>query len=124
MCQWLVVAAGALWQRHSRPISPDPKPRHPIDAFQNRKLTPDGAAKKGCGESVKLGPIIKAVSDPAKKQQAQALARGAFADLKSGGYQNCLDKLRRIKALIMDNFVAFCGAAPAFGCMHAEFPPQ
>ena len=42
---------------------------------------------------------IKAMSDPAKKQQAQTLARGAFTDMKSGEYQNCLDKLKRIKAL-------------------------
>src|SRR5215469_9575858 len=42
---------------------------------------------------------IKAMSDPAKKQQAQTLARGAFTDLKSGEYQNCLDKLKQIKAL-------------------------
>jgi hypothetical protein len=42
---------------------------------------------------------IKAMSDPAKKQQAQALARGAFTDLKSGEYQNCLDKLQQIKTL-------------------------
>jgi len=42
---------------------------------------------------------IKAMSDPAKKQQAQTLARGAFTDMKSGEYQNCLDKLKQIKAL-------------------------
>jgi hypothetical protein len=42
---------------------------------------------------------IKALSDPAKKQEAQALAKGAFTDMKSGEYQNCLDKLKQIKAL-------------------------
>jgi hypothetical protein len=68
--------------------------------------------------------MIKAMSDPAEKQQAQAIARGAFADLKSGRYQNCLDKLGRIKALSMNNFVAFCGATPAFSCMNPEYPPQ
>jgi hypothetical protein len=42
---------------------------------------------------------IEAMSDPAKKHQAQTLARGAFTDLKSGEYQNCLDRLKQIKAL-------------------------
>ena len=42
---------------------------------------------------------IKAMSDQAKKQQAQSLARGAFTDMKSGEYQNCLDKLKQIKTL-------------------------
>ena len=45
-------------------------------------------------------PQIKAMSDPAKKQQAAALAKGAFTDMKSGEYQNCLDKLKQIKALL------------------------
>jgi hypothetical protein len=42
---------------------------------------------------------IKAMSDQAKKQQAQSLARGAFTDMKSGEYQNCLGKLKEIKTL-------------------------
>ncbi len=37
---------------------------------------------------------IKGISDPAKKQQAIALAKGAFTDMKSGEYQNCLNKLK------------------------------
>jgi hypothetical protein len=43
---------------------------------------------------------INSISDPAKKQQAQTLAKGAFTDMKSGEYQNCLDKLKQIQALV------------------------
>ena len=42
---------------------------------------------------------IKGISDPTKKQQATTLEKGAFTDLKSGEYQNCLDKLKQIKTL-------------------------
>jgi hypothetical protein len=42
---------------------------------------------------------IKGMSDPAKKQQALALEKGAFTDMKSGEYQNCLDKLKQINTL-------------------------
>ena len=42
---------------------------------------------------------IKGISDPAKKQQAIALAKGAFTDMKSGEYQNCLNKLKQINTL-------------------------
>jgi hypothetical protein len=38
-------------------------------------------------------------SCPAKKQQAMALEKGAFTDMKSGEYQNCLDKLKQINTL-------------------------
>jgi hypothetical protein len=42
---------------------------------------------------------IKGISDPTRKQQATTLEKGAFTDLKSGEYQNCLDKLKQIKTL-------------------------
>jgi hypothetical protein len=42
---------------------------------------------------------IAAISDPAKKQQAQQLEKAAYTDLISGEYQNCLDKLKQIDAL-------------------------
>ena len=42
---------------------------------------------------------IKGISDPAKKQQAIALAKGAFTDMKSGEYQSCLDKVKQINTL-------------------------
>ena len=42
---------------------------------------------------------IKGISDPAKKQQAMALEKGVFTDMKSGEYQNCLDKLKQINTL-------------------------
>ena len=42
---------------------------------------------------------IEAMSNRAIKRQAQALARDASTDMKSGEYQNCLDKLQQIKAL-------------------------
>ena len=42
---------------------------------------------------------IKGISDPAKKQQAIALEKAAFTDMKSGEYQNCLDKLKQINTL-------------------------
>jgi len=65
---------------------------------------PQGFAASSLGTECKNGfdlakTEIKAMSDPAKKQQAVALAKGAFTDLKSGEYQNCLTKLQQIKAL-------------------------
>jgi hypothetical protein len=57
-----------------------------------------GTECKTCFDAVR--PEIKNISDPGKKQQAQTLAKGAFTDVKSGEYQNCLDKLKQIKALI------------------------
>ena len=42
---------------------------------------------------------INAMSDPAKKQQAQKLGKEASTDGKSGEFQKCLDKLKQIKTL-------------------------
>ena len=42
---------------------------------------------------------IKGISDPTKKQQAIALEKAAFTDMKSGEYQNCLEKLKQINTL-------------------------
>ena len=39
---------------------------------------------------------IKGISDRAKKQQAVALEKGAFTDMKSGEYQNCLANRKQI----------------------------
>jgi hypothetical protein len=66
---------------------------------------PQSLAGSSLGTECKTGfdavrPEIKNISDPAKKQQAQSLAKGAFTDMKSGEYQNCLDKLKQIRALI------------------------
>lgn len=65
---------------------------------------PQSLAASSLGSECKTGfdavrPEIKNISDPVKKQQAQTLAKGAFTDMKSGEYQNCLDKLKQIKAL-------------------------
>lgn len=66
---------------------------------------PSSFAASSLGSECKNGfdevrPQIKAMSDPAKKQKAQSLAKGAYIDLKSGEYQNCLDKLKQIKVLL------------------------
>jgi hypothetical protein len=66
---------------------------------------PESLAGSSLGTECKNGfntvkAEINSISDPAKKQQAQTLARGAFTDLKSGEYQNCMDKLKQIKALV------------------------
>jgi hypothetical protein len=42
---------------------------------------------------------IEAMSNRATKRQAKALAQDAATDMKSGEYQNCLDKLQQIKTL-------------------------
>ena len=42
---------------------------------------------------------IEAMSNRAIKRQAKALAQDASTDMKSGEYQNCLDKLQQIKTL-------------------------
>ena len=68
-------------------------------------IVPMSFAASSLGSECKTGfdevrPQIKAMSDPAKKQQAAALAKGAFTDMKSGEYQNCLNKLKQIKVLL------------------------
>jgi hypothetical protein len=62
-------------------------------------------AASSLGSECKTGfdevrPQIKAMSDPTKKQQAQKLAMGAYTNMKSGEYQDCLDKLKQIKTLL------------------------
>jgi hypothetical protein len=42
---------------------------------------------------------IEAMSNRATKRQARALAKDASTDMKSGEYQNCVDKLEQIKTL-------------------------
>ena len=42
---------------------------------------------------------IEAMSNRATKRQAKALAQDATTDMKSGEYQNCVDKLQQIKTL-------------------------
>lgn len=65
-----------------------------------------GFAASSLGSECKNGfdearPQIKTMSDPTKKQETEALAKGAYSDLKSGEYQNCLGKMKRIKALML-----------------------
>src|SRR5215469_13811811 len=123
------------------------KPLYPVDAFQNRNLTPNGAAMNGCVKATTCGLAasrggrmkrfmlvvipalmlcvmnaaqgfaasslesdcknglkeaktkIEAMSNRATKRQAKALAQDATTYMKSGDYQNCVDKLQQIKTL-------------------------
>jgi hypothetical protein len=53
-----------------------------------------------CKTGIKEAKIkIKAMSNRATKRQAQTLAKEASTDMKSGEYQNCVNKLEQIRTL-------------------------
>lgn len=62
----------------------------------SRAVSTGAQCKEGLTRSLET---ISGIGDASKKQMAQELRRHAYTDLKSGEYQDCLDKLAKIDAL-------------------------